>query len=239
MATICGIYKITNNVNGKMYVGQSRNIRKRWNLHKSRAQFPLHHKSALYAAIRQYGIDNFIMDIVEECTIDKLNTLEIFWITHLRTMSPTGYNLDSGGNCPTVISDEWKLKNSLAQIGRKQSPETIRKRVLAILGRKDTPEQIARKVAARKLVPISSRIKISNSLKGHEVSQHVRDKISEKLKGVCTYEHSRAVVRSDGTSFTSIKEAARCSNALQANVWKVLNGVRKSAGGYSFTYMGD
>ena len=58
MEIICGIYKITNLVNNKVYIGQSTNILKRFNAHKSRAFNPKNsqYESHLYRAIRKYQI---------------------------------------------------------------------------------------------------------------------------------------------------------------------------------------
>ena len=72
-----GIYKITNLVNSYCYIGQSRNILKRWSTHK----FCAYHDNEkydypLYRAFRKYGIDNFSFEVLQECTIDQLNELE-------------------------------------------------------------------------------------------------------------------------------------------------------------------
>ena len=71
-----GIYKITNKINGHSYIGQSVNILKRWNKHRSfessNAQYPL------YRAFKKYGIDNFIFQIIEECPVEKLDEREIY-----------------------------------------------------------------------------------------------------------------------------------------------------------------
>ena len=64
-----GIYKITNKINGKCYIGQSINIKQRWKGHRKDAfwlngpdyQYPL------YKAIRKYGIENFSFEVIEEC----------------------------------------------------------------------------------------------------------------------------------------------------------------------------
>lgn len=80
---VCGIYKITNQVNGKFYIGQSRNIKKRWRQHTSglnrpnplsRGSYPLR------AAFLKYGLDQFNFDIIEECPEEQLLTREAFWI---------------------------------------------------------------------------------------------------------------------------------------------------------------
>lgn len=80
---ICGIYKITNQVNGKSYIGLSRNIQKRWRQHRS----GLGKKSALErgsypirAAFLKYGLENFKFEVIEECAERDLPAREQFWI---------------------------------------------------------------------------------------------------------------------------------------------------------------
>lgn len=87
----CGIYKITNLVNGKMYVGQSRFIEKRWSKHRSEANNG--NKLPLYSAIRKYGIENFKFEIIEECSVNDLNEREAYYMYNLNTFQPNGYNI--------------------------------------------------------------------------------------------------------------------------------------------------
>lgn len=104
---MCGIYKITNIKNNKIYIGQSVNIESRWKKHrtgpfsKNNSQY----NSSLYRAIRKYGISNFKFEIIEECPKENLNDREIFWISYYNSNNPDiGYNLTSGGNTATVTT---------------------------------------------------------------------------------------------------------------------------------------
>jgi group I intron endonuclease len=98
MSTI-GIYKITNKINGKAYIGQSINIEKRWKEHKKRYKNvnTRSYDYPLYKAFRKYGIDNFTFEIIEKCKEKKLNEKEIFWIEHYNTFFK-GYNQTLGGD---------------------------------------------------------------------------------------------------------------------------------------------
>lgn len=87
------IYKITNKVNGKSYIGQTRySLEFRWRQH-------IHKKDNTYFhnALRKYGINNFSIEIIEECEISKLNEREIFYIAKFNTFKD-GYNLTIGGD---------------------------------------------------------------------------------------------------------------------------------------------
>ena len=54
--SICGIYKITNDINNKCYIGQSKNIKRRFSEHKSEGYRKTHITKRLYKAIAKYGI---------------------------------------------------------------------------------------------------------------------------------------------------------------------------------------
>lgn len=98
---ITGIYKIENKVNGKVHIGQSINIRKRFIEHRYRAFDDKDEKTYglyLYSAIRKYGTRNFSFSIIEECAPEMLNEREIYWISFYKSnQKEYGYNLSDGG----------------------------------------------------------------------------------------------------------------------------------------------
>lgn len=88
------IYKIINNINGKVYVGQTaRSVQIRWYEHCKNSIFFNTH---LYKAMRKYGLDNFSICTLEECTNEQLNEREIYWINYYDSMKQ-GYNETLGG----------------------------------------------------------------------------------------------------------------------------------------------
>ena len=86
------IYKITNLLNGKIYIGQTKQpIEKRF-LQHSKANSPLGQ------AMRQCGLENFIIEIIERCeNQEQMNEREKFWIKVLNSLVPNGYNILNGG----------------------------------------------------------------------------------------------------------------------------------------------
>ena len=94
-----GIYKITNIINEKVYIGQSINILERWKQHNYKAfnSNEIGYNSAIHAAFRKYGIENFKLDILEECEVSELDEKERLWIEKLNSLSPNGYNILVGG----------------------------------------------------------------------------------------------------------------------------------------------
>lgn len=90
-----GIYKITNNLNGHCYIGQSIDIRTRWNHHRN---YPVHNSNyPLYKAFAKYDIENFTFEIIEECEVDELDSKEIEYISYFDSYH-NGYNQTQGGS---------------------------------------------------------------------------------------------------------------------------------------------
>lgn len=83
-----GIYKITNKINNKSYIGQSVHIERRWVEHC----MP-HTKSQIANAIKEFGKENFLFEIIEECEIFELDEKENYWIKYFNTIVPNGYNV--------------------------------------------------------------------------------------------------------------------------------------------------
>lgn len=94
-----GIYKITNQVNGKVYIGQSIDIEGRLYEHKYRAYYAKEgvYRSILSKAIYKYGVENFIFEVLEETTVDELDEREIYYIAFFNSIQPNGYNIEAGG----------------------------------------------------------------------------------------------------------------------------------------------
>jgi len=100
-----GIYKFTNKLTGKSYIGQSRDIHKRYIQHKCRHEICLHEDAPkedtyFHSMLRHYGFHNFDFEILEECEISELNEKEVYYIQKYNTLYPNGYNKDKGGNTP-------------------------------------------------------------------------------------------------------------------------------------------
>ena len=93
-----GIYKITNLLTGKSYIGQSVNIATRWSQHKSISRsIETLDGNELHKDILELGIDNFSFEVIEETTVDKLDEREIYWIAYYDTFY-NGYNHTLGGH---------------------------------------------------------------------------------------------------------------------------------------------
>jgi group I intron endonuclease len=93
------IYRITNKVNGKVYIGQTvqSNPKMRWYAHLDYARKG--RKSHLYDSMRKHGIDNFDWEVIDQgSSIEKLNELEAKWLAHYRVSGEVYNNREAGGN---------------------------------------------------------------------------------------------------------------------------------------------
>ena len=116
---IPGIYKITNIINRKCYIGQSIYLKKRIKRHLS---YKSHKdKLALYKAFNKYGVDKFTIEILETIDTEKcdnikseLDKLEIFYIKKYNSYN-SGYNQTLGGDAGIAgykFTDEQRMKVS-------------------------------------------------------------------------------------------------------------------------------
>ena len=79
-----GIYVITNRLGFYKYIGQSRNILKRWKEHKYRLRRNKHHNPYLQNAWNKYGERNFNFEVIEFCKDYELNDKEQYWLERLK-----------------------------------------------------------------------------------------------------------------------------------------------------------
>lgn len=108
---LCGVYKITNNINGKVYIGQSINIENRWKDHIYALNRGDSNCTVLQRAWNKYTQDNFSFEILELCSENELDGVEMKYI-ELYNSVQCGYNIESGGNDNKHLSSETVKKLS-------------------------------------------------------------------------------------------------------------------------------
>jgi len=121
----CGVYSITNLVNGKRYIGRSIDIQARWALHIWKLKKGIHNNMHLQNAWDKYGPDSFRFEIVELCTPDVINDREIYYIALYNTTdSAKGYNWTCGGDGALVCNEEYsKMKSESLKKHYRENPE--------------------------------------------------------------------------------------------------------------------
>ena len=173
------IYKTTNLINGKIYIGKDEKNKKTY----------LGSGKILKLAIRKYGRENFSKTTLEFCNKDNINEREIFWISKYKSQDPEiGYNLAKGGEGGGDGSKK----------GRKVSDETrekIRNTMRGVKHTKQRRKNISNSLKGRKMsqefrdkvshgIRNSEKYRISRkNLIGKKHSIEHKKKISESLKG--------------------------------------------------------
>jgi len=134
------IYKITNDINDKIYIGQTtRSIKVRWDAHINRANNG-DKEMHICSAIKKYGAEHFNIEKIEECENDILDNREIYWIEYFNSYR-CGYNSTIGGGGGSKynhnkIVDLWNSGYDLKKISEicKCSVETVRSHIYTIDG---------------------------------------------------------------------------------------------------------
>ena len=245
-----GIYCIENLINGKKYIGQSVNIKRRLSIHKTLLKNGKHHNEFLQRAWDKYGVDNFAFYTLVECSVSELDSLEIYYIdVHNTTDDSKGYNHESGGHINKTLSEDTKIKIGKANKGHRHTPETKAKMSKSRMGH-EVSEDTRRKISDAergKTVSEEVRRRLSEVNTGKTLSVETKNKISQSTKGKPKSEEHKKHIKENhikGSRIFSpeLNEIFDCINYVEdkygiphQNISKCLNGDRKSAGKHPVT----
>lgn len=260
------IYKITNIVSGKCYIGETReeNPENRWKRHIQ----TINRNSgcpALKDAIKKYGIDKFKFEVLIICFDEDRFIYEKEYIAKYKSQVPNGYNILPGGEGGGFL-------------GKKHSPESIQKMIESLKKfRENNPnhfETYREKLReSMKKVDISSVVKNSENFKkaikekrvggrahkggkpSDETKQKIRNTLlkyyeeNQNVKKVNIEKHRESMAKSVGRKiaqyskdnqfikeYISIAEAGRTSGVKSSNIQHVLSGESRTAGGFIWKY---
>lgn len=210
------IYKITNDVNGKIYIGmsESNNFEARWKEHLSNYKTAWKRtKRPLYEAMNKYGVENFTYEIIEET--DTPMEREQYWIKKLNTYigfkNCNGYNATLGGESRKTAFSEKEEIDELVTLYKNGA--TLRQMV-KILGHDPT-------TLSKKLNELGYYFK--DYRKGFKICQI--DKGTNKILHI--FQSARAAGRYLG------------DESKNGHISSVLTGKRKTAYGYKWMYYED
>lgn len=209
------IYKITNNINNKIYIGKTENsIEKRFKEHCMGAFRDRNEKRPLYAAMRKYGIENFHIELVEET--DNPEEREIYWIGYYDGYTK-GYNATIGGDGKLLYDHNLiaaKLKEG------KYANEVAKEIGCCV----DIVYQVAK----------NNNIELKN--RGNEDFIQKRKSISAFSKQNNEFQNS---FESTAAAAQWCYENQKCStlnSGVRSHIADAANGKRKSAYGYIWKY---
>jgi group I intron endonuclease len=209
------IYVIENTVNGKIYVGQTGNWKKRKRDHYRSLKFNKHGNSHLQASWNKYGESSFTFKVIaDNLPSQYLDDVERGLIATLRTMHKQyGYNKESGGSLNKKQSQETREKNRQAHLGKRVSPSTEFKKGLI-------PHNKEKKMPEDWIHPMQGK-------KHTEESKEKQSQSRRKYFSQGNSTHNKCSVKdSQGRTYSSLTEAAKSlgeitsgnlSNAIKYN----------------------
>ena len=251
------IYKITNKINGKVYIGQTakergfkgryecsgEGIERVYNYHKSREEHNRSYNKHLLRSIEKHGFEAF--EVIEEFDVayskEELDKLEIKYIKEFNCLNPNGYNNDEGGNEGKFCEESRRLLSEKKSgennpfYGKKHSEETRKKMSEAHKGKcvgENHPMYGKHQSEETKEKNRQAHLK-------ENLSEETRIKMSTKAKQRTGLKNHRSKpvwceelkeVRPSG------KEWAKELKLVQSSVSQCCNGKRNHTGGYHFKF---
>lgn len=252
------VYKHTNKLNNKIYIGITcQDVERRW-----RSDGSGYKKCPLfYRAIKKYGWDNFYHDIIYDgLTKEKAGELEQELIKELKSNNPIiGYNIANGGRINNISETTKKkisetLKNNYKKenhhnFGKKYSEELKKKLSIAHIGKNsgknhsnygkkmsdEQKEKIRKTMKERHIEPSEeTKRKGAEARKGKTNSEYWNKRIKEvRSVPVVQMDKEGNILK----TFNSITEASNETGVCGANITKVCKGIRKQACGYKWKYL--
>lgn len=262
------IYKITNIVNNKVYIGQPiQNPKDRWRGHihslKTKSGCPI-----LKQAFVKYGVENFKFEVIQECSDEEKYELEKKYIEEYNCVAPKGYNFLANGGLGCGFIGKTHSEESLKKIS-----ESLKK------FNEENPDfyerHRERHIEAIKAAGISERVKNSEAFKKavaegrvggycHQHKEEVREKIKQTVINyfretdsdnnlINIEKHRQVMTKALGkrvgqfeinginmiAEFPSVREAGRQTGLNQKNIQHCTSGRSKTAFGFIWRYLDD
>lgn len=233
------IYKVTNNKNNKVYIGQTvKSLSQRRSEHKHRFLYENSH-SKFYNALKKYGWENFTWEIIEESndwTYETLDEKEKYYIKLYDSIN-NGYNILEGGNCSRIDGEQMAISCGSKPfyaftIKGELIGEFVNKREFS--RQYNIPVQRIVEMTQNKTLSAKNIIVIDKELYNLELLQYRIKNCIKKIPFI-------AINKKTGEQsqpFTSIEECKRVLNLPpNCHIGEVLKNQRKSSNGYVFKYI--
>ncbi len=176
MNKIASIYKATNKITKKSYIGFTLDFLSRKRIHKNSALNNDSKNTIFYNSIKKYGFDNFEWTILYQSKDIEhtFHIMEDYFINEYKTLIPYGYNMKSGGKGNIFVSEEVRNKISNSRKGIKFSKSHKENLSKALIGKKLTESH-------KQKIGLAS--KKQKGSKRNSLSDEIKLKISKSLTG--------------------------------------------------------
>lgn len=233
------IYKITNKVNGKMYIGcTTQRLTRRWKQHLNGNNYKKK-KFALQHAIEKYGAVNFDIEVIE--TVDSIEIMyerEIFWVAFYKSnVSGIGYNMTKGGDKLNIMKGKdhpfyGKPNPRWAAIGKARKgtklTEWHKERLHSSVRGKVRSDEYKLKMSANR------------KKKWEEgVYDNIGKAISESMKGKVSKKRTLIICLNNNKVYDHYQDAAKKLGLSAGNIPQVVNGKYSHTKGYRFQKVTD
>lgn len=211
------IYKITNLINGKIYIGKTTSfLKRRWYEHISSSKKESDKNRPLYRAMNKYGLENFKIEQIEEVQINFLSEREVYWINYYNSYRE-GYNATIGGDGKPIY-DYSQIESSL-----KEGKTTIK--ICEEIG---CSKDIVRKVSKQSNIPINKPINnLQKEMIKSQIAVNQYDKQNNFIQSFISYAEAARWLESNGYVQGNL-------NGVRTKIGEVCRGTRKSA--YKFVW---
>ena len=223
-----GVYMIKNSVNGKIYIGCSVDVNRRFNSHKNKLVNGNHSNLHLQQSWNKYSQSAFTFEIIEECDDSILYEREHYYATYYNTLdNKIGYNKlpTSNNKRPAYLTEEIKQKISKSRKGIpckykgvKRSAEVVEK---IKLNRKST-EGVNNPMYGKKNSATSERNKLKTKL------TMPSDYVWHTSTAVNQYTKEMKLIK----NFNSVREAAKSVSRTEGAISMCITGRNKTCAGY-------
>lgn len=205
--TKTGVYKITNKINGKFYIGSAaESFSSRWKGHINKLNRQKHRNRYLQSAWNKYKEENFVFSILLVCESTDCLKYEQVFLDNLKPWDDNiGYNICkiAGSTLGVKFSDESKKKLSESKTGLKRTEEAKKRVSEGMMGR---------------VVSSETRAKISAALTGKKLSQETRNKISEVQKGRASPRKGKPVSQKEKERLATLNIGRKASEETRKKI---------------------
>jgi group I intron endonuclease len=244
------IYRITNKINNKYYIGQTKqkDPQYRWNDHIKSMKNGKDGCPLLIASAKKYGIDNFKFEVLIICFDEDLDKYEIEYINKFNTKVHKGYNITDGGNINNSFqnrkhTEETKQKLREINLKRYQNPNELvkhRENIKRFYDNggsekwKDYLERLkSGEINRNKILSDETKNKLSSVVTEYfknKDNRHKHSEIMTKLFGkrIIQYDKNQVLIK----EYISIMEASKTTGISRKAISSCINGRSNTSGGY-------